>query len=280
MPTSKDQLFEKIDNLLHTINTNYQELKAAENIDKAELTLLVGSIDYLSSHIKALRYIKGGEIKGEEPVELEEQSVGEPEAVFTPEINFEEKEVDTQDTFEEIAELPQEVEEKSIENVAADPVVATVVEEERVVAVAGNNEVINEPEVPVEEVALEEVAAPVEKEADQDTPAKPLSLNELIHQQKLAGRNMTQQFNTSTSSVDKVLDLKSAINLNDKLLFIKDLFNGYSLAYSEAIELVNRFDNFAEADAFLQSNYALKNSWSDKPQTVEKLYAVLRKRFV
>jgi hypothetical protein len=76
-----------------------------------------------------------------------------------------------------------------------------------------------------------------------------------------------------------VLDIKTAINLNDKLLFIKDLFNGYSLAYSEAVELLNRFDNFAEADAFLQSNYALKNGWSEKPQTVEKLYAILRKRF-
>lgn len=117
------------------------------------------------------------------------------------------------------------------------------------------------------------------KEEKTFQPTRPLTLNEMIQQQKQAGVNVTQQFNT-TSSVDRVVDLKTGISLNDKLMFIKDLFNGYSLAYSEAIELLNRFDNFAAADAFLQSNYALKNGWAEKPQTVEKLYVVLRKKFV
>ena len=78
---------------------------------------------------------------------------------------------------------------------------------------------------------------------------------------------------------ERVSDIKSAISLNDKLLFIKDLFNGYSLAYSEAIELLNRYDDFSAADSFLKTNYAAKNNWADKPETVDKLYAVLRKRF-
>ncbi len=298
MPTSKDQLFEKIDNLLIDINARYLELKSIENTDRTELTLLAGSIDYLSSHIKALKYIEKESEDVVAPVveqtdaEQQSQSLSdhshvEESAVFTPETDFQEKEVDVQITFEEIPEAEEEVEEeKSLtaepenetgetltESVEPDSIVSTVVEEEKVVSVAENI-----PEVR-EEVTLEEAASHIEREIDHDTPSKPLSLNELIHQQKLAGRNITQQFKTSTSSSDKVLDIKTAINLNDKLLFIKDLFNGYSLAYSEAIELVNRFDNFAEADAFLQSNYALKNGWSDKPQTVEKLYVLLRKRF-
>src|SRR5690606_14380455 len=151
-----------------------------------------------------------------------------------------------------------------------------VVEEERQVFVP------NPVKAEVQEPRLEEVKSQVEPEAapqKEEAPSRPLSINELIHQQKLAGKNLTQQFNTSTTQSDRVLDIKSAINLNDKLLFIKDLFNGYSLAYSEAIELLNRYDNFAEADAFLQSNYALKNGWAEKPQTVEKLYAILRRRF-
>ena len=74
-------------------------------------------------------------------------------------------------------------------------------------------------------------------------------------------------------------DLKSLINLNDKLLFVKDLFNGYSLAYSEAIELLNRFANFEEADKFLQQNYARKNNWADKQSSADKFYEVLNRRF-
>lgn len=76
-----------------------------------------------------------------------------------------------------------------------------------------------------------------------------------------------------------ITDLKSAINLNDKLLFVKDLFNGYSLAYSEAIEILNRFPSFKEADAFLQRNYAEKNNWTSKQKTVDKFYELLQRRY-
>lgn len=124
-------------------------------------------------------------------------------------------------------------------------------------------------------VAIEQPIAP----APEEKPSRPLTLNEIIQQQKKEGLTHANQFHTTAQS-ERVLDLKTAVSLNDKLLFIKDLFNGYSLAYSEAIELLNRFDNFAEADVFLQTNYAIKNNWVSKPQTVEKLYAILRKKFI
>jgi len=76
-----------------------------------------------------------------------------------------------------------------------------------------------------------------------------------------------------------VSDIKQVITLNDKLLFIKDLFNGYSLAYSEAVEILNRFGSFEEATTFLNKNYAIKNNWESKPETVEKFYALLRRRY-
>lgn len=140
-------------------------------------------------------------------------------------------------------------------------------------------EVIEEPkevviEQPQEVLIQEEINTVIE-----EAPARPLTLNEIISQQKQAGvQNRVYQVNQSGSS-DKLTDIKAGISLNDKLLFIKDLFNGYSLAYSEAVELLNRFTSYAEADAFLQTNYAIKNKWADKPHTVEKLYDVLRRRY-
>jgi len=140
---------------------------------------------------------------------------------------------------------------------------------------------IEEKQVRIEEPAEKEVTLNDLAKQAEAKPSRPLTLNELIQQQKRAGLTNVQQFNTSPSrGSETVVDLKTAVSLNDKLMFIKDLFNGYSLAYSEAIELLNRFDNFAEADAFLQTNYALKNNWATKPQTVEKLYSILRKKFV
>ena len=78
---------------------------------------------------------------------------------------------------------------------------------------------------------------------------------------------------------NEVKDLKSMIKLNDKLLFVRDLFNGYSLAYSEAIELLNRYNDFKTADNFLKQNYATKNKWSENQNTVDYFYEILNKRF-
>ena len=164
-------------------------------------------------------------------------------------------------TFKTEAPVAEEKKEEFI----SEPVVNEVVIEEKHVEI---------PEEP-KEASLNDLATQAEQ-----APSRRMTLNELIQQQKQAGLTNANQFQTSTSkSSDTIVDLKTGVSLNDKLLFIKDLFNGYSLAYSEAIELLNRFDNFAEADAFLQSNYALKNNWASKPQTVDKLYVVLRKKY-
>ncbi len=150
---------------------------------------------------------------------------------------------------------------------------ATDLPEEKVEEQVVINEVVQE----TKEIVIEDRPAAVEE----PKPTRPLTLNEMLQQQRRAGFAQSPAATVQpVRSQEKVVDLKSIINLNDKLLFIKDLFNGYSLAYSEAIELLNRYSSFAEADVFLQTNYALKNNWSDKPQTVEKLYAVLRKKFM
>lgn len=295
MTKSKDQLFVKIDNLLADLQSQYSELKANEQIDKVELALLVGQVDYLSAHLKALQHLESATAVNK---------TKEDNTLFTPVVNLTEA-ADEQEVYEEITELsanstrtdsPAQTKyvAPKIENIddISEPFEETSfdsnqteveeevkeealpeVEEELII-----NEVVEEPKEIVVEVPA---TAPIAEEPiaqAEEVPARPLTINELIQQQKKAGVNLTQQFQTN-SSQERVADLKTAVNLNDKLLFIKDLFNGYSLAYSEALELLNRFNNFAEADAFLQSNYAIKNGWAEKPQSVEKFYAVLRKKF-
>lgn len=139
-----------------------------------------------------------------------------------------------------------------------------------------NEVVIEEREitVPAEKVSVTDEPA---RHAEAPQPSRPLSLNEILSAQR--NKTNTPAYGAKPSAPERVKDIKSAISLNDKLLFIKDLFNGYSLAYSEAIELLNRHDDFKSAQTFLESNYAEKNNWAEKPDTVEKLYAVMHKRF-
>ncbi|RZL15531.1 MAG: hypothetical protein EOO89_12885 [Pedobacter sp.] len=120
---------------------------------------------------------------------------------------------------------------------------------------------------PIDEV----LAAPgVMNEPLKDPDGKP-TINELLAR---AGNNLS-----ASSRNVAVTDLKQAINLNDKLLYIKDLFNGYNLAYAEAIDILNKFNDFQSADNFLNSNYASKNNWSEKQATVDRFYKLLNLRF-
>lgn len=102
---------------------------------------------------------------------------------------------------------------------------------------------------------------------------KVITINQLISAQKSSAQAAPAR------DIQRIDDLKSAITLNDKLLFIRDLFNNYSLAYSEAIDLLNRFHSLQEADHFLRSNYSDKNNWSAKQTTVDKFYELLQRRF-
>jgi hypothetical protein len=101
----------------------------------------------------------------------------------------------------------------------------------------------------------------------------PLTLNQRLSAQKKESKP------AEPDAVEPLSDIKAAITLNDKLLFVKDLFKGYNLAYTEAIEIVNRFSNFEEADRFLKNNYVTKNNWEGKKETSDKFYALLRRRY-
>lgn len=104
-----------------------------------------------------------------------------------------------------------------------------------------------------------------------ETSVKP-TLNEL-----LGGGLKTNSYTEPGKT--EVTDLKQAISLNDKLLYIKDLFNGYNLAYAEVIDLLNKMPDFKTADTFLQNNYAVKNDWKSKQGTVDRFYELLNRRF-
>lgn len=123
---------------------------------------------------------------------------------------------------------------------------------------------ITKPVVDVHQPVIQEVKP-------EETTAKP-TLNDI-----LAGKNTSTRLNETSGNV--VTDLKAAINLNDKLLYIKDLFNGYNLAYAEAIDIANKMPNFDAADNFFQKNYAVKNNWAEKQATVDKFYLLLNRRF-
>lgn len=127
-------------------------------------------------------------------------------------------------------------------------------------------------EIYVKEVVISERTIAVPAEPIKEETSVP-TLNDIL------SKNVTQETVASQFNSRQVKDLKGMISLNDKLLFVRDLFNGYSLAYSEALELLNRFDSFEAADNFLKQNYASKNNWGTKQDVADKFYEILNRRF-
>ncbi|MEO6632364.1 MAG: hypothetical protein ABIN13_11595 [Mucilaginibacter sp.] len=197
--------------------------------------------------------------------------------------------LDEADTWEDEPEAEHLVEElktddEKVEEIETPPIAEAVVEEPAAEVATAEPE-----EVPVaeieeekpEEALVEElpvVEQAVEKLDDKD-PEK--EEDEVITRNQKISAQMGDKAvsKTDQASIKPISDIKLAITLNDKLLYVKDLFNGYNLAYSEAIEILNRFNTFEEAQRFLKTNYVTKNNWEGKAATSEKFYALLRRRY-
>ncbi|MGI4022234.1 MAG: hypothetical protein ACRYFA_12075 [Janthinobacterium lividum] len=146
------------------------------------------------------------------------------------------------------------------------------------------SEVFLQPEINIQpEPPLEPVVYIEEKKSEYlaQESVKSDNLPVLTLNQRMAAQKGLDQPKIKTTEVSQkpVQDLQSLINLNDKLLFVKELFNGYNLAYSEAINILNRYTTFEQAERFLDLNYSVKNNWKEKPATAERFYDLLRKKF-
>jgi hypothetical protein len=216
---------------------------------------------------KAARLVKAVEAKPIEPIQEDETipeidlTTPQPEETFS--LIQEEPETIRHELIMDEADIWDD-EEYQTEN---EPI--TIIEEEEtpVVYEIPEPEPYFEPIIPVVEVKEEPVV--------HTEPEEVLTINQKMSSQ-LSDKT---SFKTDQLAIKPINDIKVAITLNDKLLYVKDLFNGYNLAYSEAIEILNRFESFEEAARFLKTNYVTKNNWESKPETTEKFYALLKRRY-
>jgi hypothetical protein len=152
-----------------------------------------------------------------------------------------------------------------------------VVETEKTEASAEGSFTYTPGKEPLSATSLEEFtqenASSTEKSRTE--PALKLTLNEILAN----SLGISSNVNAEAAGRGPISDLKQAININQKLLFIKDLFNGYNLAYAEAIDLLNKMPDYKTADTFLKNNYAVKNNWASKQSTSDQFYDLLKQRF-
>ena len=76
-----------------------------------------------------------------------------------------------------------------------------------------------------------------------------------------------------------VRDLKKAIGINDRFVFISDLFRGDEAMYERSVKTINGFSILQEAEYWMQRELKLKLGWQDDDNTAQHFYQLVRRRF-
>lgn len=96
------------------------------------------------------------------------------------------------------------------------------------------------------------------------------SLNEDITQAKPV-YNISSRLQTKP-----ITNIQNAIGLNDKFLFINELFNGDADKYNSTIETLNNATHFNEAYNFLVENF----QWDMDSELVQKILDLIRRKLI
>lgn len=76
-----------------------------------------------------------------------------------------------------------------------------------------------------------------------------------------------------------VKDLKKAIGINDRYLFINELFRGDEDMYERSIKTINSFNIQAEAEYWIQRELKVKLGWMDDSEAVKTFDQLIKRRF-
>ena len=77
----------------------------------------------------------------------------------------------------------------------------------------------------------------------------------------------------------KIKSIKKHITINQRFMFVNELFDGDTNAFNQALEALEQKNNHDQALEFLISNYAKKNDWLMDSDEVVEFLDVLSKRF-
>ncbi len=180
--------------------------------------------------------------------------------------------------------------------------------------VQGKNETIPEPEEKTVEVLqvdeaeleaeLEEMkrnAALMQQISVKSKPQLLFDLQEddiptLAQQQPSAAKEINDAVAKETTSMNDVLktpatevshklteaavkDLKKAIGINDRFLYINELFRGDEVMYERSIKTINSFSIWPEAEYWIRRELKTKLGWKDTEPTVIQFDQLIKRRF-
>ncbi|MGC4036927.1 MAG: hypothetical protein QM764_13295 [Chitinophagaceae bacterium] len=109
------------------------------------------------------------------------------------------------------------------------------------------------------------------KEINESVAIKQESLNDKLKQQ-----------NSELGELLKgapIKDLRKGVGINDRFVFITELFRGDEAMYERSIKTINGFNIFPEAQYWINRELIVKLGWDVDAEAVKHFYQLVRRRF-
>lgn len=123
----------------------------------------------------------------------------------------------------------------------------------------------------MEEIPTFSQRQPQPREVHEVIGAKEASLNDKLKQDKTELANVLKD--------TPIKDLRKGIGVNDKFLFINELFRGDEGLYERSIKTINAFNILPEAEYWINRELKIKLGWNDDKEVVQYFYQLVKRRF-
>ena len=213
------------------------------------------------------------ELEEEDELESPEKELEEEDLTEMNEEDTEEEDTDKDEADEEVAELEEEEEEEE------EPLQKTNVHV---------TELSNGPQPGIREIHIDDEddddLEPIHFEPVQTSSFKPpmreipkpenSAVGQNYQKERSLNDSMGENKQESKLSNSPITSLRAAIGLNDRFLFIREIFNNNSEKYNAVIEHLDKMEQIQEAVEYLKANLSM-----EKNETTMKFVDLLKRRF-
>jgi hypothetical protein len=109
-----------------------------------------------------------------------------------------------------------------------------------------------------------------------------VEVHEVISERKESLNDRLKEEKTELAHLLKetpIKDLRKGIGINDRFVFVRELFRGDDAMYERSIKTINNFNIFSEAEYWIARELKHKLGWDDRNETVKHFYQLVRRRF-
>jgi len=221
-----------------------------------------------------LLHLKSQDNQNNSPNNIAIHISGNTEKKTTESIEFISLNINEEDVLAELEQIKEAADAKNKSSIKNKPQIKIDTKEPIVPIV--NIEIKSTPPPEVELPIIKE-APPIEAEEKLVVPLK-------VDEEENASLNESLKYNQNTEltemlSNEPIKDLKKAIGINDRFLFINELFNGDEVMFERSIKTINSFSIYPEAEYWIRRELKLKLAWDEKNPIVKQFDQLCKRRF-